>query len=644
MGWFVSEPARSGSAMVGGYRNRARKSFPRPYPFLIRAGFRTAPARRSPVMIFRFGRFELDEGKRELRLGTRAIELQPRVFDLLVYLVRHAERVVPKEELLSAIWPEVIVTDSSIMRAVSLIRTILRSGGQADAIRTFSRQGYRFVGELGGGAPSPASANRELEQARTACASEDWPRAMAAFREVQATDRLKAEDLERWAYAALYVGRPNDAIYPLERAVAVHSLNADRIGAARTALTLTNVNLEGRALAVAKGWHRRAGAFLADEPGETREHGMHLWLTARIALFERDLPRALELAKKAEALARRIGDPDVEVLGLIYRGHVELATGDIRTGLTHLDEAGAATLAGSVGAWVSGTVFCSVIWAYLDRGDVNRAGQWTDQFSRWVERNAAFGAPGLCRLHRGEVMCIRGELQAAESEIVRARELLAESARYAEGDADRVLGEIRLLRGDRAGAEEAFQRAHELGWHPLPGWALLQEEKGQYAAAIKSLQGGLQSPGWADGQRRGILLAHLARIAALAGQIPLAKRTLAALEASTELRATSICEAGAHQAAAEIALAEGSAEQAISALRRAIAVWQEAGSRINVAHIRLRLAEVLAQGGELDAAELEFSSAEKAFEKMGATPMVARCRAARKAVRTPRKRVASRRV
>ena len=80
-------------------------------------------------MTFCFGRFELDESKRELRLGARVMEMQPRVFDLLVYLVRNQERVVPKEELLSAIWPEVIVTDSSIMRAVSLVRTILRAGG-----------------------------------------------------------------------------------------------------------------------------------------------------------------------------------------------------------------------------------------------------------------------------------------------------------------------------------------------------------------------------------------------------------------------------------------------------------------------------------------------------------------------------------
>jgi DNA-binding winged helix-turn-helix (wHTH) protein len=580
-------------------------------------------------MTFRFGRFELDESKRELRLGGRPTELQPRVFDLLVYLVRNADRVVPKEELLSAIWPEVIVTDSSIMRAVSLIRTILRAGGQPDAIRTFSRQGYRFVVELNDFAAA-AGGERAIDRARAACEGGDWARGLELFRQLPHAERLQADEFEQWAHAALYVGQPNDAIYPLERAVAAHSQNADRIGAARAALTLANVNLEGRALAVGKGWHRRAGVFLADESGETREHGLHRWLAARIALFERDLPRALKLAKEAEALAQRIGDPDVEVLGLIYRGHVELATGDIRSGLVHLDEAGAATLAGTVGTWVSGIVFCSVIWAYLDRGDLNRAGQWTDQFVRWVKRKAAFGAPGLCRLHQGEVLCIRGELQAAESEIQRARELLAESARYAEGDACRVLGEIRLLRGDRAGAEEAFRQASELGWHPLPGWALVQAERGQYAAAIKSLERGLESPGWADGQRRGILLGHLARIAALAGQLPLAKRTWTKLQGLAELRETVACEATFHHAAAEIALGEGDVEGAIRSLRQALAIWQEAGSRIHVAHLRLRLAEVLAGSGNREEADLEFSSAEKAFEKMGAAPMAATCRMARR--------------
>jgi ATP/maltotriose-dependent transcriptional regulator MalT len=291
----------------------------------------------------------------------------------------------------------------------------------------------------------------------------------------------------------------------------------------------------------------------------------------------------------------------------------------------HLDEAGAATLAGTIGPWVSGIAFCAIIWAYLDRGDLNRAGQWTDQFTRWVKRNSGFGAPGLCCLHRGEVLCGQGNLRAAESEIHRARELLAESARYAEGDACRVLGEIRLLRGDVDGAEEAFRQAHELGWHPLPGWALLQEARGQFTAAINSLQRGMETPTWADGQRRGILLAHLARIAARAGKRSLAKKTLAQLEPATELRSTAGCDAQFRLASAELACADGRHSDAVKFLRATVSLWLDEGSKINAAHTRLRLAQVLAQSGDPDAAELELSAARKAFSQMGAAPMTARC-------------------
>jgi pimeloyl-ACP methyl ester carboxylesterase len=98
-------------------------------------------------MTFVFGQFELDPARRELRVEGKAQSVQPQVFDLLLYLVENHERVVPKSELLEALWPDTIVTESSIQRAVSLARTALGERGPA-LIQTFPRQGYRFVGEL----------------------------------------------------------------------------------------------------------------------------------------------------------------------------------------------------------------------------------------------------------------------------------------------------------------------------------------------------------------------------------------------------------------------------------------------------------------------------------------------------------------
>jgi pimeloyl-ACP methyl ester carboxylesterase len=94
-----------------------------------------------------FDEFELDPARRELRVDGEARPLQPQVFDLLLYLVENHERVVPKQELLETLWPDTIVTESSIQRGVSLARSALGERG-AELIQTFPRQGYRFIGNV----------------------------------------------------------------------------------------------------------------------------------------------------------------------------------------------------------------------------------------------------------------------------------------------------------------------------------------------------------------------------------------------------------------------------------------------------------------------------------------------------------------
>ena len=94
-----------------------------------------------------FDEFELDPARRELRVGGKVHPLQPQVFDLLLYLVENHERVVPKHELLETLWPDTIVTESSIQRGVSSARSALGERGPA-LIQTFPRQGYRFVGKI----------------------------------------------------------------------------------------------------------------------------------------------------------------------------------------------------------------------------------------------------------------------------------------------------------------------------------------------------------------------------------------------------------------------------------------------------------------------------------------------------------------
>jgi DNA-binding winged helix-turn-helix (wHTH) protein len=96
-------------------------------------------------MLFAFGDHELDEDRFELRCAGEAVRVQPKVLELLLHLVRHAERVVAKDELLEAVWPGVIVTDSSLARAVSLARRAIGDPGDGlGSIATVARRGYRF--------------------------------------------------------------------------------------------------------------------------------------------------------------------------------------------------------------------------------------------------------------------------------------------------------------------------------------------------------------------------------------------------------------------------------------------------------------------------------------------------------------------
>jgi TolB-like protein len=100
-------------------------------------------------MAFAFGDHRLDLKRRELRRGTMLIDIEPKVFDLLAFLVQHRDRVVSKDDLLQAIWSGRIVSDSALTTRINAARRALGDDGTAQRlIRTFTRKGVRFVGEV----------------------------------------------------------------------------------------------------------------------------------------------------------------------------------------------------------------------------------------------------------------------------------------------------------------------------------------------------------------------------------------------------------------------------------------------------------------------------------------------------------------
>jgi TolB-like protein/tetratricopeptide (TPR) repeat protein len=94
--------------------------------------------------MFQFAGHTLDIERRLLKIGNREIDLRPKAFGVLAHLVENADRLVTKDELIKAIWPDVIVTDDSLTHCISEVRNAIGDSRQA-IIKTVQRRGYRFA-------------------------------------------------------------------------------------------------------------------------------------------------------------------------------------------------------------------------------------------------------------------------------------------------------------------------------------------------------------------------------------------------------------------------------------------------------------------------------------------------------------------
>jgi len=108
-----------------------------------------APAGGLSSLLYLFEDYVLDTDRRELRCGAVLISVEPKVFDLLVYVIEHRERVVSKDDLINALWGGRIISDSALTTRLNAARTAIADSGQEQRlIKTLSRKGVRFVGAV----------------------------------------------------------------------------------------------------------------------------------------------------------------------------------------------------------------------------------------------------------------------------------------------------------------------------------------------------------------------------------------------------------------------------------------------------------------------------------------------------------------
>lgn len=149
-------------------------------------------------MRYMFGDYELDEHLYQLRRVGEVVEVEPKVFDLLVYLVQHQERVVSKDELLEQLWPGQVVSETALTQCIMAARKAVGDDGtRQHTIKTQHGRGYRFVAPLTTSPPLVSSqssgASKEDEESHKANGKNHKAKVEETERE---TEKVPAPDAE----------------------------------------------------------------------------------------------------------------------------------------------------------------------------------------------------------------------------------------------------------------------------------------------------------------------------------------------------------------------------------------------------------------------------------------------------------------
>jgi class 3 adenylate cyclase len=459
------------------------------------------------------------------------------------------------------------------------------------------------------------------EAGREAARRGAWKEAFDLLKDADKNGGLAAEDLQVLSEAAMWTGRLTDAIEAEERAFAAYVEEGNTQRAAMAALQLAVEYRNKLQLSVSAGWHQRASRLLENEP-ESSVNGYLELQRALIANGRGDFDEALEHIARALEIATRHHDRDLLAQATLREGVVRVHKGEVDAGLALIDEVSASAVAGELNPLSTAIIYCNTIDACRDLADYSRAAQWTETTTRWCERQAIAGFPGMCRVDRAEIMRLRGAWADADRELEQATKELQDFNPRVAGQAFYEIGEIRLRMGELEAAEETFTRARDLGRDPEPGLSLLRLAQGKVDTASRSIKRALEEESLARLDRARLLPAQV-EIALAAGDVRTARVAAEEIDTITgdytisEMR-TPALEASAQMTWGAVRLAEQDPDEAVTCLRRAIKLWQEVDHPYEMARTRVLLAAAYRAKGDEDGALSELSTAQSAFERLGA--------------------------
>ena len=505
-------------------------------------------------------------------------------------------------------------------------------------MRNEERYGGNFGGYDGGDTQMPpwdrgmssATVTNLVERARDASARSNWQQAHAFLVEADASTPLSGPDLALFAEVAYAAGHLDTTIDAWERAFAQHMGAGDGLAAAGAAVRVAMHLLFDTALmAPVRGWISRA-EHLLEGHGETP---VHAWL-AVVRSYERLLSGDFEIALQWARRAIDVGakcNPAAAAVGRIAEARSTILSGNVSEGLSLLNEAAVATISGELDPLFTGLVYCELVCAFQALAQYDQAEEWTAAMERWCGGQAIGSLHGRCRIHRAEILRLRGRCAEAETQALLACDELRPYLRRELGWPLTEVGRIRLRRGNIRGAEEAFGAAHEVGWDPQPGLALVHLANGDVDLAARSIRDALEHPPNVPSKelppntelRRAPLLEAQVEIGVRSGDLDLARVAAKELSQIALLFESKALVASAAHAHGRVALAHGDTAGARRHFEEAVQLWNEIGAPYETACARMGLGRAHRAASNEDGAILEFRAARSAFERVGAVNQAA---------------------
>ncbi|HUR22682.1 MAG TPA: hypothetical protein VMZ73_02300 [Acidimicrobiales bacterium] len=442
----------------------------------------------------------------------------------------------------------------------------------------------------------------------------DWTGAYEGFVAARDETPLDADDLSALAGAAWWLGRMDESLAAGEQAYERYLQASENRRAAMRAFDIAYAYFLRGNEAVGRGWVSRAQRLVADEP-DCPEQGCLLYLAVETSLDGGE--ETMTKARLVQEFGRRHGDRNLVAAGMVAEGRVLIKLGRAQEGLALLDEGMLEASSGEMSPTWAGNVYCHLMSACYELGDIRRAAAWTKSTSEWCDRMApAVLFKGICRVHRAQVMQIRGAWTQAQDEAERVCQDVAHIHLGIVAEAHYQIGEIKRLCGDLEGAEDAYHHGHHLGRDPQPGLALLRLAQGRTEAGAALIHSALA--GVTDRLSRARLLAAQVEIAIAAGDPATASVAADELDAVASAYLSSGLQAAAKRSRGSVLLAAGRTEEALSTLRLACSDWTELEAPYDCAKVRVLLARAYRRLGDVESSERELDEACSAFEELGA--------------------------